>query len=402
MNMQNEIDERSIVPAPKDIVASIIATVLICGFNILVKFFTNFGAVLPDTLLLILCGFVAIISLIAFNFLFGKYGLKYGQLLQYTVLIAIVGVGFIIALNLFAVLLDCCELVQGVEAYEKIYSSINSNIKNEMLFVTILCLLIVVYIWLHKRYVMLENAKKKELIESDITTEATKMSSHIISSFESFSVTVNDLLKKLEFDTAVTSTIIPFSIDKERGILKTYLITNSSYPDYTWMFPGGHVKFGENESPESVAKSRAKDEAGLDVSLVDLYHSFDLLSEDENENIISNMTVFNPPHYLYLFKLDKSARCFEEKGHEYHIDAVYVGKVEKSGTNKGANHRLYIPLPLKLVSPEEINQACYKALHSYYLKYCVKNSEQKNIPDYVEKMLYAAYKDFVIFAEENL
>lgn len=409
MNMQQKSNDKSIVPAPKDIIASIIASVFVCIFNIVIKNFAWARSVLPDTLLLLLCGFIAVIVLIASYFILDKYGLKYAQILKYTNLMMIIGVCFIIILNFLAILLNLCEFGCNAKNLKEIYNSIENSIKNETLFATILCLLIIVYIWLHRRYIILTKIeekkileKSKEIIEHNIQDKATQMSSDIIHKFDSFSSTISELMKKIEFDTAMTSTIIPFSIDKEKNILKTYLITNTSYPEYTWMFPGGHVKFDENESPESVAKSRAKDEAGLDVTLVDLYSSFDLLSEDETENRISNMTVFNPPHYLYLFKLDKNTKCFEEKGHEYHIDAVYVGKVDKVDSIKGANHRLYIQLPINLVSQDEISQVCYKALRSYYIKYHVKSSSQKNIPDYVEKMLYAAYKDFVVFAEKNL
>ena len=340
----------------------------------------------------------------ALNFVLNKYGLKYALRLKYAVVVTITGVAFATSINLFVILLKMCELNNVVEpkAFDVIYNTITHSVKRESLLVILLCLLIVMYVWVNRRYNILDNANKKEIINREITDKTTIMSSDIISSFDSFSETIGGLMKKLEFNTAMTSTIIPFFIDRKNDTFYTYLITNTSYPEYTWMFPGGHIKFDESESPESVAKLRAKDEAGLDVALVDLYNSFDLLSEDETENRVSNMTVFNPPHYLYLFKLDKNAKCFEEKGHEYHIDAVYVGKVDQENSIKGANHRVYIPLPLKLASPEEVSQACYKAIRAYYKKYRVKSAEQRNIPDYVEKMLYAAYKDFVAYAEKEL
>ena len=402
--MNSQGDEKNIIPAPKDIVASIVASALICVLNILAKYFTEFGSVLPDILILISCGSAAIIVLLALNFVLNKYGLKYALRLKYAVVVTITGVAFATSINLFVILLKMCELNNVVEpkAFDVIYNTITHGVKRESLLVILLCLLIVMYVWVNRRYNILDNANKKEIINREITDKTTIMSSDIISSFDSFSETIGGLMKKLEFNTAMTSTIIPFFIDRKNDTFYTYLITNTSYPEYTWMFPGGHIKFDESESPESVAKSRAKDEAGLDVALVDLYNSFDLLSEDETENRVSNMTVFNPPHYLYLFKLDKNAKCFEEKGHEYHIDAVYVGKVDQENSIKGANHRVYIPLPLKLASPEEVSQACYKAIRAYYKKYRVKSAEQRNIPDYVEKMLYAAYKDFVAYAEKEL
>ncbi len=402
--MNSQGDEKNIIPAPKDIVASIVASALICVLNILAKYFTEFGSVLPDILILISCGSVAIIVLLALNFVLNKYGLKYALRLKYAVVVTITGVAFATSINLFVILLKMCELNNVVEpkAFDVIYNTITHSVKRESLLVILLCLLIVMYVWVNRRYNILDNANKKEIINREITDKTTIMSSDIISSFDSFSETIGGLMKKLEFNTAMTSTIIPFFIDRKNDTFYTYLITNTSYPEYTWMFPGGHIKFDESESPESVAKLRAKDEAGLDVALVDLYNSFDLLSEDETENRVSNMTVFNPPHYLYLFKLDKNAKCFEEKGHEYHIDAVYVGKVDQENSIKGANHRVYIPLPLKLASPEEVSQACYKAIRAYYKKYRVKSAEQRNIPDYVEKMLYAAYKDFVAYAEKEL
>lgn len=59
--MNSQGDEKNIIPAPKDIVASIVASALICVLNILAKYFTEFGSVLPDILILISCGSATII-----------------------------------------------------------------------------------------------------------------------------------------------------------------------------------------------------------------------------------------------------------------------------------------------------------------------------------------------------
>lgn len=410
MDLQNNENEKNIISGLKDTIGSLIDALVLFIVNIFIKYFTGFGAILPNVFLLILCVVSAVLLLVAFNTVFNKFGLKYVITIKYIVCVLIIGIAFVSCINLLSILVKICELnkITVAESYDVIYNTIIDSVRYESLFVIVLCLFVIIYLWIGRRYIVLDNKSKKEIIDQErekinkeIKNTTTMMSSAVTDNFNNFSKTSAELMKKLEFNTAMTSTIIPFYVDKEKGILQTYLITNTSYPEYTWMFPGGHIKFDENESPESVAKLRAKDEAGLDVALIDLYNSFDLLSEDETENRVSNMTVFNPPHYLYLFKLNENARCFGEKGHEYHIDAVYVGLVDRENPIKGANHRVYIPLSLQLTTPEEVSQACYKAIRAYYKKYRVKSSEQQNIPDYVEKMLYAAYKDFVSYIEKR-
>lgn len=393
---EEKISERrgQFVPNPKDVIASIVATVLLYLLNFLAGFFTNFSKILPDNKTMLLYGVIAAFVLVFLNYIINKFGIKCAYILKYISLSGIIGVSLVCFIHLLLIILEKASLDGNL------YSDLEKYVQTEVLLVFLLCYMVIVYITINAKYLYFRNKDEKSNIENKLTENSSAMSSEIIGEFNAFSESIKDLLKKTEFDTAMTSTIIPFKIEKDKGIVKAYLITNNSYPDYTWMFPGGHIIFAENQSPESVAKSRAKDEAALDVTLVDLYDSYDLVSDIDIENQVSNMTIFNPPHYLYLFKLDDKAKCYNEKGHKYHIDAVYVGIIDKINSLNNDQHRLYIPLPIKLATSDEVNQACYKAVHSYYMKYHVKSAEQRNIPDYVEKMLYAAYKDLVTYIEK--
>ena len=197
-------------------------------------------------------------------------------------------------------------------------------------------------------------------------------------------------------NSAMTSTIIPFKRSGNNEI-KTYLIANKAYPEYTWMFPGGHVYFEEQDTPEGIAKERARNEAGIEAEIVDIYNSFDVRETDEL--LIDNMKVFFPPHYFNLFKLGDAVKCFREYGHEYHIDVVYVAEIKS--INKGNYKRIDIPLPRKSLSKEEIKNACVNKITNYYSKNKVPASKQHYDLDYVIEMLYWAFNDYISYLERG-
>ena len=199
-------------------------------------------------------------------------------------------------------------------------------------------------------------------------------------------------------NSAMTSTIIPFKRLANNEI-KTYLIANKAYPEYTWMFPGGHVYFEEQNTPERVAKERARNEAGLDTEIVDIYNSFDI-REPEEPLLIDNMNVFYPPHYLNLFKLDKSAKCYNSFGHEYHIDVVYVAEIKKINTD-GKCKRIEITLPSDCRSKEDIKTVCLTRIANYYTRNRISQDKQHYELDYVIEMLFWAINDYRNYLEKK-
>ena len=200
-------------------------------------------------------------------------------------------------------------------------------------------------------------------------------------------------------NSAMTSTIIPFQRHKNDTI-STYLIANNAYPDYTWMFPGGHVYFEEHLTPESVAKSRTYDEAGIETTIVDIYNSFDVRETEELK--VDNMTVFYPPHYLNLFRLDDKARCYREYGHEYHIDAVYVAEISSVNIKGGNSKRIEISLPKRKIQRDELKAKCIDTLLKYYnLNKVMPEKRKYEIEDYVIEMLYCAFNDYVKYLDNQ-
>lgn len=235
-----------------------------------------------------------------------------------------------------------------------------------------------------------ESENKFTALEEFVADEGRRNNKDIVDSF-------TNIVKKLTTTSfAITCTTIPVKI--EGNTVKFFMITNTSYPDYTWMFPGGHINFEETENPDVIAISKAQIEAGLEVELIDVYNSFDLGLEEGN-NTVDNMIVFNPPHYLNRFVLDENVKCYKEKGHKYHLDLVYITKIKTFLPLQGAARRICVELPLnpsKEVNIEElIEQECNLALTNYYTRNNVRSIRRKFLDNYVLKMLSFAYKDII-------
>lgn len=190
---------------------------------------------------------------------------------------------------------------------------------------------------------------------------------------------------------SITGTCVPLTWDDDTQIIETYLISNPKYTPPEWMFPGGHA-FNKIDSPfpEKVAEDRTREEAGLDVSIINFSHK----EEDKGYGIC--VKTLNP-HFTYVFKLDGRVKCSKEKLHKYHYDCVYIGEI--TNTNQGAvnlAHRsLKLSIPIKIKSKQEMRDFIDKKLR--------ENSESTistNI-DYVTTMLYNAFVKYKEYKEIN-
>ena len=196
--------------------------------------------------------------------------------------------------------------------------------------------------------------------------------------------------------TAVTGTCIPFEYIEENDTIITYLILNSAYEDGNrLMFPGGHA-FVNDESPEDIAIAKARIEAGLVVRPIDLYQNFDMLpygkpSSGKDSQFNAEFSVYKPPHYSYLFVQNENAKCYRDKNHHYHYDAVYVCEItDILSEEKCAQKRVKIELPNKVPTMVATKN---------YLDTCLRNVRylSDSYGDYIIKMLYEAYKDYVTY-----
>lgn len=164
-----------------------------------------------------------------------------------------------------------------------------------------------------------------------------------------------------------------------------------------YMFPGGHA-FRNDDSPEAVAISKALTEAGLEVSTIDLYHSFDVSSKTEKE-ITRDFTVFRPPHYTYLFNQSEDARCYKSENHFYHYDAVYVFEIKKVHNDlECTQNRIRITLPNKPLNVTFIHKEVKKVIESNNL---INNCDY-SVADKIIHMLYEAHRDYVEYLKITL
>lgn len=365
----------------EDVICGLIETISLPFFSILAKYFwQEYNEIFPEIKMICICLLVTLVAFFILYFMI-EYSMVKVKWLNYGCMILLYLMLFVMLLRFMTILVI---LNQNSEEEMLLVA-----IRNEVFLFLITWDIGILYIFFHKKYIESCNENNIVRTEKSISKVITKESKDVVKKVEAYSSNIEEVLKKMDFDTAVTSTIIPFSYDPKKGEIKTYLIANYSYPEYTWMFPGGHVAFSEDQSPGTIAVSRAKDEANLIVSITDVNDTFAGLALEDNQ--VSNMTIFEPPHFLYLFKLDERAKCFKDKGHEYHLDVVYIAEVNKEERVTGNQKRITITLSANITSLDEINNKCHMATREYYRKHSVKNAERKNVPDYVETMLYNAF-----------
>lgn len=199
--------------------------------------------------------------------------------------------------------------------------------------------------------------------------------------------------------TAVTGTCIPFLYNSEDNTITSYFICNSAYSGkQRLMFPGGHA-FVNDESPEAVAIAKALTEAGLEVKTVDLYNSFDMSSRSSKE-ITKNFIVYRPPHYCYHFKQGKDAKCYAEKNHHFHYDAVYVFEIVKTHSNLECSQtRVPIKLSNKILTTTSIREEIKRQIQMFNENREKHGETTEEVGDYVIQMLYEAHRDYVRYLQ---
>ena len=201
--------------------------------------------------------------------------------------------------------------------------------------------------------------------------------------------------------TAVTGTCIPFEYKKESNSIITYLIQNSAYTNGSrLMFPGGHA-FVNDESPEVIAIAKAKIEAGLVVRPIDLYQNFDMLPQGralsaKDSQYSPEFCVYKPPHYSYLFTQNENAKCYKKDNHHFHYDVVYVCEItEILKEEQCAQRRIKIELP-------NTTPTIYSTKRYLELSMEKTRSLNDSYGEYIVKMLYEAYKDYVVYVNNVL
>lgn len=197
--------------------------------------------------------------------------------------------------------------------------------------------------------------------------------------------------------TAVTGTCIPFLYDKKEGMIITYLVCNSAYcKGSRLMFPGGHA-FTNDDSPEAIAIIKAKTEAGLDVRPIDLHSSFDAKSE----RFSKSFCVCRSPHFSYLFEQDPSAKCYREKNHLHHYDAVYVCEIfDIHPEAECSQERVVVKLPSRSLTMIQVKKCLECSIEEFNQQNRENVSERETFGDYIVKMLFDAHRDYISYLKQ--
>lgn len=192
--------------------------------------------------------------------------------------------------------------------------------------------------------------------------------------------------------TAVTGTCIPFLYNQKEDAINTFLVCNSAYSNGSrLMFPGGHAFITEEASPEAIAVLKAKTEAGLDVKPIDLYRS-----SEKSGDFSPQFCVYLPPHFTYLFSQEPNAKCYKEKNHIFHYDAVYICEVFNVHPDvECSQERISIKLPNKVLTMVEIKKYLATAIKQFNQQNQVETTPPETFGDYIVKMLFDAHKSYI-------
>ena len=140
-----------------------------------------------------------------------------------------------------------------------------------------------------------------------------------------------------------TATCIPIKYNKEHDTFVFALIRNLSHDESQWMFPGSHVEVSNNQISETfdltdisivpgkVIQDKIKKEAGLlDLQFIDPYYetvSFENTANGKAQRSYPNTCYpTKAPVFNYLFRVNKSAKCYKAQNHRCHYDFTYIGE----------------------------------------------------------------------------
>lgn len=192
--------------------------------------------------------------------------------------------------------------------------------------------------------------------------------------------------KKITSPCAYTSTCIVFeNMDSK---INTYLVYNKSYSSNNLMFPGGHINVDDSNIPEDIAIQKAKDEAGLEVKLI-----------SKNSQKIGNCHSLSPPNMSYFFELNDSVKCFNDSGHKFHIDNVFIAELIKESDIQANYERIKISLEKDkiLKNDKYISENISNKIREYANN--KSTTERKNFLDYGEFVCHMLKDALVIYLD---
>lgn len=153
---------------------------------------------------------------------------------------------------------------------------------------------------------------------------------------------IQSILEK-KSQVGYTATCIPIKYNKEHDTFVFALVRNLSHEESQWMFPGSHVEVSNNQLggvfeltdisivPSKVIEDKVKKEAGLlDLQFIDPY--YEAVSFENTENGKEQRSYPNTcypakaPVFNYLFRVNKSAKCYRNQNHRCHYDFTYIGE----------------------------------------------------------------------------
>lgn len=274
----------------------------------------------------------------------------------------------------------------------------------------------------HKEKLVSFSSQNTEFINS-VSKGVDRLSSNVNAMLQDISDIKTKVDKK---KLGYTVTCIPMRYIEEHNSFGFILVQNESHSKSQWMFPGSHVEVSDNLLgstfdledvtivPENVILDKTKSEAGLvDLKFIDPYYDKISFTNPQLEKDYCYPNTCYPmkaPVFNYLFRVNESARCYQEDGHRCHYDFTYIAEYESYDVNEAKYKVVEIEITKdKIVTMKRgeaiayINSSLVDQINKKIRSSKKRNSYYANIPldklclDSIPEMMYNAilfYTDY--------
>ena len=219
---------------------------------------------------------------------------------------------------------------------------------NQWVLVFLLFVWGVIFAFVENQRVVLNSIRgnKADDFPDNIINEVKKsqeMTQNVMNEVQQGAVKIESAINKLS-QVGYTATCIPIKYNQDHKSFVIVLIKNESHKECQWMFPGSHVDITSNRlsdtfdlsevkvTPGSIIEQKVKKEAGLyDMTFLDPNYDiayYEKTAGGKKEEYIYSNTCkpTKTPVFNYLFRVNKTSKCYETQHHRCHYDFTYIGE----------------------------------------------------------------------------
>lgn len=304
---------------------------------------------------------------------------------------------------------------------------------NQWVLVFLLFVWGVIFAFIENQRVVLISAggRTTDDFHDNIVNEVKKsqeMTQNVMNEVQQGAIKIEAAINKLS-QVGYTATCIPIKYNQDHKSFMIVLIKNESHEECQWMFPGSHVDITSNRladtfdlsevkvTPGSIIEQKVKKEAGLyDMTFLDPNYDiayYEKTAGGKKEEYIYSNTCkpTKTPVFNYLFRVNKTSKCYETQHHRCHYDFTYIGEYTDIQEKEAEYATAEIEISGDIVKEgveraaalEKIKTALKKQINKK-INANLQNRKKQNIPyedlcfDSIAEMAYNAllfYSDYI-------